>query len=155
MLGLHAMYPGKHRRPAAYAGFDPTASSLHVGHLVTMNVMRALQEVGVRPIIVFGGATGAIGDPSGRDVERPLQSHDELRENMESMQSNLARLIDFNCDVAPALREQTRWSSTPWLSGLKLRALHVSFSTWISIVTDLCCGCTPYARARGEARRGR
>ena len=103
MLARHAANPAAHPRPAAYAGFDPTASSLHVGHLVTVNALRALQKVGVRPIVLVGGATGAIGDPSGRDAERPLQSPDALRENVESMQRGLEQLIDFHCPVAPAL----------------------------------------------------
>ena len=89
--------------PAAYAGFDPTASSLHVGHLVTLNVLRSLQKAGVRPIVLVGGATGAIGDPSGRDSERPLQSAETLRSNVASMMRGIEQLIDFHCPVAPAL----------------------------------------------------
>ena len=63
---------------ALYAGFDPTADSLHAGHLVAMMILRRFQKAGHRPIAVVGGATGMIGDPSGKSDERNLMSVDAL-----------------------------------------------------------------------------
>ena len=65
-----------------YCGFDPTADSLHVGHLVALMVLRRFQQAGHRPIALVGGATGMIGDPSGKSEERKLLSLDVLRSNI-------------------------------------------------------------------------
>ena len=65
-----------------YVGFDPTADSLHVGHLVALMVLRRFQKAGHRPIAVVGGATGMIGDPSGKSEERNLLSIETLRANV-------------------------------------------------------------------------
>ena len=78
-----------------YAGFDPTADSLHVGHLVALMILRRFQQAGHRPIAVVGGATGMIGDPSGKSEERKLLSLDTLRGNVEAMQQQMRRFLDF------------------------------------------------------------
>jgi tyrosyl-tRNA synthetase len=80
----------------AYFGIDPTADSLHVGHLLGVLVLRRLQEAGHRPIALAGGGTGAIGDPGGRSEERPkLLTEDELVANLAGIRSQLERLVDF------------------------------------------------------------
>ena len=78
-----------------YNGFDPTADSLHVGHLVAIMNLRRFQRAGHKPIALVGGATGMIGDPSGRSSERNLQTLDQIQHNVECIQSQLARFIDF------------------------------------------------------------
>ena len=79
-----------------YVGFDPTADSLHVGHLVALMVLRRFQKAGHRPIAVVGGATGMIGDPSGKSEERNLLSIETLRANVAGMASQLQRFLDFD-----------------------------------------------------------
>ncbi len=79
-----------------YVGFDPTADSLHVGHLVQVMVLRRFQQAGHRPIALVGGATGMIGDPSGKSEERNLLSVDVLRRNVEAMGRQLRCFLDFD-----------------------------------------------------------
>ena len=78
-----------------YIGFDPTADSLHVGHLVGQLLMRRFQLAGHRPFPLAGGATGMIGDPSGRSSERNLLDHETLRHNVGRIEQQLRRLLDF------------------------------------------------------------
>ena len=80
-----------------YVGFDPTADSLHVGHLVALMVLRRFQQAGHRPIALVGGATGMIGDPSGKSEERNLLSLDALQANIAGMEPQLRRFLDFDC----------------------------------------------------------
>jgi tyrosyl-tRNA synthetase len=79
-----------------YAGFDPTADSLHVGHLVALMTLRRFQQAGHRPIVVIGGATGMIGDPSGKSEERQLLSRESLLANIAGMEPQLRRFLDFS-----------------------------------------------------------
>jgi tyrosyl-tRNA synthetase len=79
-----------------YAGFDPTADSLHVGHFVPLMTLRRFQRAGHRPIAVVGGATGMIGDPSGKSEERNLLSLDELRANVAGMERQMRSILDFD-----------------------------------------------------------
>ena len=86
-----------------YVGFDPTADSLHVGHLVAVMTLRRFQKAGHRPIAVVGGATGMIGDPSGKSEERNLLSVEVLRANVAGMETQLRRFLDFDCKENKAL----------------------------------------------------
>lgn len=79
-----------------YIGFDPTASSLHVGSLLPIMALARLQRFGHTPIAVVGGGTGLIGDPSGKSQERALLSRDEVAHNLEGIRSQLARFLDFD-----------------------------------------------------------
>jgi tyrosyl-tRNA synthetase len=87
---------------ALYCGFDPTADSLHVGHLVPLIALRRFQKLGHHPIAVAGGATGSIGDPSGKSAERQLLTKDQIQANVESVRPQLARLLDFETKQNPA-----------------------------------------------------
>ncbi|MFG1926192.1 tyrosine--tRNA ligase [Cryptosporangium sp. NPDC048952] len=78
-----------------YAGFDPTAASLHAGHLVPLLTLRRFQQAGHRPIVLAGGATGLIGDPSGRSSERVLNTPEKVRELVEKLRPQLAKFVDF------------------------------------------------------------
>jgi tyrosyl-tRNA synthetase len=79
-----------------YVGYDPTSSSLHVGNLVPVMLQVRLQRAGHRPIVLVGGATGMIGDPSGKSAERNLMSDEELNRNLAGIRSQLARFLDFS-----------------------------------------------------------
>lgn len=88
---------------AVYAGFDPTADSLHVGNFVAILGLMYAQRNGIRPIAVVGGATGLIGDPSGKSAERQLQSKDDVAKNVQGIRSVLEKFLDFNDVKAPAM----------------------------------------------------
>ena len=89
-----------------YAGYDPTSSSLHVGNLVPTIMLKRFQLAGHRPIIVVGGATGMIGDPSGKSDERNLLDDATLQANVAGIRGQLSKLLDLE-DASTA-----RWSST-------------------------------------------
>ncbi|MCQ2379180.1 MAG: tyrosine--tRNA ligase, partial [Victivallaceae bacterium] len=76
-----------------YCGFDPTGSSLHVGHLLPVMAMKLLQKAGHIPTVLVGGATGAIGDPSGRSTARNMLTMETVRANVECLKAQLARFI--------------------------------------------------------------
>src|SRR5688572_1562169 len=80
---------------ALYAGFDPTADSLHVGNLVPLFALRRFQLAGHHPIALAGGATGMVGDPSGKSSERNLQTPEQVAHNIESVKAQLAKFLDF------------------------------------------------------------
>src|SRR5882672_10570177 len=85
-----------------YCGFDPTADSLHVGNLVPLLGLRRFQMLGHHPIAVAGGATGSIGDPSGKTQERQLLTKEVLDRNIASVKDQLAKLLDFETKTNPA-----------------------------------------------------
>jgi len=95
-----------------YCGFDPTADSLHVGNLVPLLALRRFQMLGHFPIAVAGGATGSIGDPSGRTTERQLLTKDLLDHNIASVKVQLAKLLDFETKQNPArLVDNASWTA--------------------------------------------
>ncbi len=87
---------------AAYLGIDPTADSLHIGHLVGVMMLKHLQIAGHKPIALIGGATGMIGDPSGKSLERNLMDEPTLRHNQKCIQKQLEKFLDFNSDIPNA-----------------------------------------------------
>jgi tyrosyl-tRNA synthetase len=87
---------------SVYSGFDPTADSLHIGHLVPLLALRRLQLSGHTPIALAGGATGLIGDPSGKSAERNLLTAEVLAHNVSCIKTQLARLLDFDAPRNPA-----------------------------------------------------
>lgn len=94
----------------AYCGFDPTAPSLQLGNLVPVMLLRHLQRAGHTPIVLMGGGTGLIGDPSGKSSERPLLPRDELRANLERQRAQFARFLDFGGRPSRALmRDNAEW----------------------------------------------
>src|ERR1051326_3658625 len=97
---------------ALYCGFDPTAASLHVGNLVPLLGLRRFQLLGHHPIAVAGGATGSIGDPSGKTVERQLLSKETIATNIASVKEQLRRLLDFDAKTNPArLVDNASWTA--------------------------------------------
>ncbi len=102
---IHDMTPGldeqlQREMTTAYVGIDPTADSLHIGHLVSVMMLKHFQVLGHRPIVLVGGATGMIGDPSGKSKERNLLDETALRHNQECIKNQLARFLDFNTETA-------------------------------------------------------
>jgi tyrosyl-tRNA synthetase len=95
-----------------YCGFDPTADSLHVGNLVPLLALRRFQLLGHHPIAVAGGATGSIGDPSGKTQERQLLTKEVLERNIASVKEQLKRLLDFETKTNPArLVDNASWTA--------------------------------------------
>src|SRR5262245_43993853 len=105
--GLPAWLAEKPR--TLYAGFDPTADSLHVGHLVALMILRRFQQAGHRPIAIVGGATGMIGDPSGKSDERNLLSKEQLAANVDAMRTQMRRFLDFDGPRGALLLNNLDW----------------------------------------------
>ena len=106
---IHDMMPGTEEQlqkemTSAYVGIDPTADSLHIGHLVGVMMLKHLQRAGHRPIALIGGATGMIGDPSLKSAERNLLDEATLRHNQESIKNQLAKFLDFDSDAPNAAK---------------------------------------------------
>lgn len=93
----------KTEKVTAYIGFDPTAPSLTIGNYVQIMLLTLLQNYGHKPIVLLGGATGRIGDPSGKDKERQLKSYEELDSNLNFQKEQFKKLIDFNEAENPAM----------------------------------------------------
>lgn len=101
---LHDAMPGTEEHlmsemQSAYVGIDPTADSLHIGHLVGVMMLRHFQLAGHKPYALIGGATGMIGDPSGKSAERNLLDEPTLRHNQNALQGQLERFLDFSSDA--------------------------------------------------------
>jgi len=109
-----------------YIGFDPTAPSLHIGHLVSLMAMAWTQKFGHQPIFLAGGGTGLVGDPSGKDKARPIMTHEQINENVQTIKKQVSKIIDFNGDHALLL------NNADWLTKLNyiefLRDFGVHFS---------------------------
>ncbi|MDU3146599.1 tyrosine--tRNA ligase [Staphylococcus sp.] len=86
-----------------YCGADPTADSLHIGHLLPFMTLRRFQEHGHRPIVLIGGGTGMIGDPSGKSEERVLQTKDQVAKNVEGLSAQMHKLFEFGTDKGAVL----------------------------------------------------
>ncbi|HKK62090.1 MAG TPA: tyrosine--tRNA ligase [Bacteroidales bacterium] len=101
---IHDIMPGteeclKKEMVAGYVGIDPTADSLHIGHLVGVMMLKHLQHAGHQPLALVGGATGMIGDPSGKSQERNLMDEKTLRHNQECIKQQIAKFLDFKTDA--------------------------------------------------------
>ena len=104
---IHSVMPGtdeqlKKEMTVAYLGIDPTADSLHIGHLVGVMMLKHFQRAGHKPIALVGGATGMIGDPSMKSQERKLLDEKTLRHNQEAIKRQLAKFLDFDSDAPNA-----------------------------------------------------
>ena len=98
---------------AVYVGFDPTADSLHVGHLLGQVMLRRFQLAGHRPVVLAGGATGMVGDPGGRSEERNLLDRETLDRNVVGVKRQLERILDFDQSVSNAARlvDNAQWTA--------------------------------------------
>lgn len=121
---VHDKMPGLEEQLAkemttAYVGIDPTADSLHIGHLVSVMMLKHFQLAGHKPIALVGGATGMIGDPSGKSQERNLLDEPTLRHNQECLKKQLSRFLDFESD-APNAAEMV--NNYDWMSNFSFLA---------------------------------
>jgi tyrosyl-tRNA synthetase len=133
-VGLDAWLAAKPR--TLYAGFDPTASSLHVGSLMGLLMLRRFQKAGHRPIAVVGGATGMIGDPSGKSDERNLLSKDDLQHNVEGMGRQMAQFLDFDKGEYSALLVNNFDWTGPWSYLDFLRDIGKNFPVNVMLAKD-------------------
>lgn len=111
---VHDVTPGTEEKLttmscAGYAGFDPTASSLHIGHMIPIMLLMHFQRCGHKPIALVGGATGMIGDPSGKSMERNLLSPDIIAHNQECIKKQLSKFLDFSGDCAAEIVNNYDW----------------------------------------------
>ena len=116
---IHDMMPGTEEQlqkelTSAYVGIDPTADSLHIGHLVGVMMLKHLQRAGHRPIALIGGATGMIGDPSMKSAERNLLDEETLRHNQECIKKQLSKFLDFDSDAPNAAKLVNNYD---WMKG--------------------------------------
>ncbi|MGB1309488.1 MAG: tyrosine--tRNA ligase, partial [Oceanihabitans sp.] len=113
---VHDIMPGTEAQltkemTTAYIGFDPTSDSLHIGSLVPIILLMHLEKAGHKPIALVGGATGMIGDPSGKSDERNLLNEETLNHNVTGIKNVLSRFLDFNSEAenAPVLVNNYDW----------------------------------------------
>ncbi|MDL2296960.1 tyrosine--tRNA ligase [Bacteroidales bacterium OttesenSCG-928-E04] len=117
---LHDIMPGTEELlqkevTSAYVGIDPTADSLHIGHLVSVMILRHFQACGHQPIVLLGGATGMIGDPSGKSQERNLLDDETLRHNVACIRKQLGKFLNFDAEKGNAAQLVNNYD---WMSKL-------------------------------------
>src|ERR1041384_80061 len=111
---LHDVMPGTEEQvskevTSGYIGFDPTADSLHIGHLVQIMTLVHFQRCGHKPVALVGGATGMVGDPSGKSAERKLLSEDVLRHHVDCVQQKLEKFLDFSGENGATMVNNYDW----------------------------------------------
>jgi tyrosyl-tRNA synthetase len=118
-----------------YWGTDPTAESLHVGHLFSLMIMRLFQKCGNKPIILTGGATGMIGDPSGRDTSRPMMTKEKLEANKKGIRNSIQKFIKFGDGKTDAIMvDNYDWGKDlNWLELLREVGPHISVNRMLSM----------------------
>ena len=116
-----------------YCGADPTADSLHIGHLVPFLTLRRFQQYGHRPVILIGGGTGMIGDPSFKADERKLLTEEEVDKNVESIKKQMENIFDFSDDNAALMVNNKDWlKNISLISFLRDYGKHVGLNYMLS-----------------------
>ena len=152
---IHTVMPGTEEQlnkemTTAYLGIDPTADSLHIGHLCGVMMLRHFQRCGHKPIALIGGATGMIGDPSGKSAERNLLDEATLRHNQEAIKAQLSRFLDFESD-APNKAEMV--NNYDWMKGFSFLDFAREIGKHIT-VNYMMAKESVQKRLNGEARDG-
>ena len=152
---LHQMMPGteelfEKEQVTAYVGIDPTADSLHIGHLCGVMMLRHLQRAGHKPIALVGGATGMIGDPSGKSQERNLLDEETLAHNVDCIKKQLSHFLDFESD-APNRAELV--NNYDWMKDFKFLDFARDIGKHIT-VNYMMAKDSVQKRLNGEARDG-
>ena len=127
-----------------YIGFDPTADSLHVGHFMALCLMKRLQMAGNRPVVLLGGGTGYIGDPSGRTDMRSMMGPDVIRRNCECFKRQMERFIDFDGENGAIVV-----NNADWLLNLKYMELLRDVAAWFSVNNMLRAECYKQRMEKG------
>ena len=132
---IHDIMPGteeqfKKEMTSAYIGFDPTADSLHIGSLVQIMILVHLQNSGHKPFALVGGATGMVGDPSGKSKERNLLDKKTLNHNLSSVQKQLETFLDFNCgeNSAEVVNNYDWFENMSFLEFIRDSGKHISIN---------------------------
>mgnify|MGYP006137234973 CR=1 FL=1 len=132
---IHDIMPGTEEQfqkemTSAYIGFDPTADSLHIGSLVQIMILVHLQRCGHQPFALMGGATGMVGDPSGKSKERNMLSEDILNHNLASVEIQLKRFLDFDCgkNSAQIVNNYDWFKDFTFLSFIREVGKHISIN---------------------------
>lgn len=132
---IHDIMPGTEEQfqkemTSAYIGFDPTADSLHIGSLVQIMILVHLQKCGHQPVALMGGATGMVGDPSGKSKERNMLSEDILNHNLASVEKQLKRFLDFDCgnNSAQIVNNYDWFKDFSFLSFIREVGKHISIN---------------------------
>ena len=116
-----------------YCGVDPTADSMHIGHLLPFLTLRRFQQAGHKPIILVGGATGMIGDPSGKTQERQLQSVETIQYNVECLKKQMARIFDFEGETGAVMTNNFDWiGSMDMITFLRDYGKHIGINYMLS-----------------------
>ena len=152
---IHDMMPGteeqlKKEMTTAYVGIDPTADSLHIGHLVSVMILRHFQRCGHKPIALIGGATGMIGDPSGKSAERNLLTEETLRHNQACIKAQLSKFLDFDSDAPNAAELVNNYD---WMKGFSFLDFAREIGKHIT-VNYMLAKDSVKRRLNGEARDG-
>ena len=126
-----------------YIGIDPTADSLHAGHFMTLILMKRLQMAGNKPIVLLGGGTALIGDPSGRNDMRSMLSEEQVNSNVENIKKQIARFIEFGEDKAICV------NNADWLKGLKYVELLRDVGACFSVNKMLAAECYKQRMEKG------
>ncbi|HEU4579977.1 MAG TPA: tyrosine--tRNA ligase [Polyangiaceae bacterium] len=127
-LGRHLDTPGR----SVYAGFDPTRDSLTIGNLLPIILLRRFQRAGHRPVVVMGGGTGLIGDPSGKESERPVLSREQIAHNVEGQRRIMEKMLDFGGAHPTLLLDNLSWlGSISYLDMLRDVGKHFSVNMMI------------------------
>ncbi len=152
---IHSMMPGteeqlKKEMTTAYLGIDPTADSLHIGHLCGVMMLRHFQRCGHKPLALIGGATGMIGDPSGKSLERNLLDEATLRHNQEAIKKQLSKFLDFESE-APNKAEMV--NNYDWTKGVSFLDFAREIGKHIT-VNYMMAKESVKKRLNGEARDG-
>lgn len=152
---VHDMMPGTEEQlqkemTTAYVGIDPTADSLHIGHMVSVMILRHFQRCGHKPIALIGGATGMIGDPSGKSAERNLLTEDILRHNQACIKAQLSKFLDFESDAPNAAELVNNYD---WMKGFSFLDFAREIGKHIT-VNYMMAKDSVKRRLNGEARDG-
>ena len=136
---IHDIMPGTEEQfnkelTSAYIGFDPTGESLHIGSLVQIMILIHLQKTGHKPLALVGGATGMVGDPSGKSKERNLLAKETLDHNLECIKNQLEKFLDFNCgdNSAEVVNNYEWFKNLNFLSFIRDIGKHISINYMIA-----------------------
>lgn len=152
---IHSVMPGTEEQlnnemTTAYLGIDPTADSLHIGHLCGVMMLRHFQRCGHKPIVLVGGATGMIGDPSGKSAERNLLDEKTLRHNQEAIKHQLEKFLTFDQSAPNAAKMVNNYD---WMSGFSFLDFAREIGKHITVNYMMAKDCVK-RRLNGEARDG-